>query len=875
MTPRLERTEMALRRLLALLTAVLATAWIVFYGMDPLLPHAHPPGLDQVLWLPLASVAGITLPWVSVILLWRAEHRTRSGEGGHLPALVRALATGGDGTVGTVGPAGPDGPDDHATTALGLPDPVLGTPDPATVTQRDAEHWAFLPLVIQALIMALVPVFAAHAMVTHDLAAADRAGLISTFGAITGFLAAAAALPTAWCTAYLIAVHALRAVLVFVIPWPSTELAIFSVFQSLAVCLLVLGRGVFLRQIAASVDRALHRAAGVAARAAGRTAATAEAARIDGLVHDHILAALLIASRADHAEDAPMVRRSAAGALAALAEIVAPLHSATAADGELDEAAETATVDDFAAALFAAVHELDPTVTCSGRGHLSIRRTLPPAAATALSAATLEAVRNSLRHAAGGTERPVRRTVLVHVTSTAVTVTVGDDGVGFDPATAPKGRYGVTGSILGRMDGLEGGHAELTTAPGRGTTVTLSFTERMPDERVELPAPPTPQGLLTEFRRTESRSPAIVMGKRLVADAGKDVRSWLPVTAPLGIGVSIAGMAWSGSVAIENDLLSLVAAILSVIACVFVAGLGFRDPAHALPLWFVLLIVPGAPLGIVAMIPAYVGGPDVLSSFWMVTSVYLVILYLAIEAFPISALAVALLSSIILATWGVLGGWPAGLLHGGWPLLFLVSVMVSSYQIASIRSMERAAVLSVGLRSRIDVEARSTAAERARRLNARRVDTLARPLLERLAAGERTGDSVRIEAQLLEARLRDDLRARCFRLTDVTRAAHDARARGVHVELLDDGALDAAPASLRERVFTRTVHALAQASDGAVVVRVWPPGRELVATVVTSPAGAPATRLEIAAGPPDAQLPDAPAGGVESGEPTALGVRTP
>ena len=134
---------------------------------------------------------------------------------------------------------------------------------------------------------------------------------------------------------------------------------------------------------------------------------------------------------------------------------------------------------------------------------------------------------------------------------------------------------------------------------------------------------------------------------------------------------------------------------------------------------------------------------------------------------------------------------------------------------------------------------------------------------------------MRIEAQLLEARLRDDLRARCFRLTDVTRAAHDARARGVHVELLDDGALDAAPASLRERVFTRTVHALAQASDGAVVVRVWPPGRELVATVVTSPAGAPATRLEIAAGPPDAQLPDAPADGVESGEPTALGVRTP
>ena len=104
---------------------------------------------------------------------------------------------------------------------------------------------------------------------------------------------------------------------------------------------------------------------------------------------------------------------------------------------------------------------------------------------------------------------------------------------------------------------------------------------------------------------------------------------------------------------------------------------------------------------------------------------------------------------------------------------------------------------------------------------------------------------MRTEAQLLEARLRDDLRARCFRTTDVTRAAHDARARGVHVELLDDGALTDASPDLRDRVITAAVQMLDTAPDGAVTIRVAPPGRDLTATVVARPVHGPATRLEI------------------------------
>ena len=309
MTPRLEPTEMALRRLLALLAAVLATAWVIFYGVDPV-PHLEQDGAARA-FFPAVSVLLVLLPWVSVALLWwRLREFQGENDNPDLPPSARALAAGaGSDAAGQVHAAGDGSRLD-----------VRGT--------HRYENLAFTPLVLEALLAAAVPVLAAQEFSAWapTTAAADRAGLIATFAIITGFLAIIAALPVQLCVTYIVAVHVLRGALVLTEPWPSPSLAAFSVLQSLVVCLLVMGRGLFLRQIAASVDRALDRAARTAAHAAGRAAAAVEAARIDGLVHDHILAALLIASRADHAEDAPMVRRSAAGALAALSEIVAPNH---------------------------------------------------------------------------------------------------------------------------------------------------------------------------------------------------------------------------------------------------------------------------------------------------------------------------------------------------------------------------------------------------------------------------------------------------------------------------------------------------------------------------------------------------------------------
>ncbi len=75
-----------------------------------------------------------------------------------------------------------------------------------------------------------------------------------------------------------------------------------------------------------------------------------------------------------------------------------------------------------------------------------------------------EAVRNALRHA-GAT------TLVLELRGRPVTLTVRDDGVGFDPAAVGGASYGLRGLTSLARD--HGGRLEVDAAPGRGTTVRL------------------------------------------------------------------------------------------------------------------------------------------------------------------------------------------------------------------------------------------------------------------------------------------------------------------------------------------------------------------------------------------------------------------
>jgi hypothetical protein len=121
-------------------------------------------------------------------------------------------------------------------------------------------------------------------------------------------------------------------------------------------------------------------------------------------------------------------------------------------------------------------------------------------------------------------------------------------------------------------------------------------------------------------------------------------------------------------------------------------------------------------------------------------------------------------------------------------------------------------------------------AERIRQLA--RLDRVARPILERIADGVVLSAAEREQCRLLEAELRDGLRAPQLVTEELSGAARGARARGVEVVLLDDGGFAGVPQWARQRVIDSAVRELDAANAGSVTVRVLPLGRRVLATVL-------------------------------------------
>ncbi|HEY0803463.1 MAG TPA: ATP-binding protein [Pseudonocardiaceae bacterium] len=98
---------------------------------------------------------------------------------------------------------------------------------------------------------------------------------------------------------------------------------------------------------------------------------------------------------------------------------------------------------------------------------------LPHAVVDALTGASREALNNIAAHA--GTDKAWLTARAGGDNGTAVTVTVVDQGKGFDPATTLPGR-GLSDSITGRMADV-GGVAAVDSMPGQGTRVELRWPE--------------------------------------------------------------------------------------------------------------------------------------------------------------------------------------------------------------------------------------------------------------------------------------------------------------------------------------------------------------------------------------------------------------
>jgi two-component system NarL family sensor kinase len=98
-------------------------------------------------------------------------------------------------------------------------------------------------------------------------------------------------------------------------------------------------------------------------------------------------------------------------------------------------------------------------------------RSLPPAVEVGLYRIAREALTNVARHA-----NAAEVTVHVAVGPERVRMQVEDDGVGFDPARVPPGRYGLIG--MTERARLLGGTLTIESAPGEGTTVAADVPLR-------------------------------------------------------------------------------------------------------------------------------------------------------------------------------------------------------------------------------------------------------------------------------------------------------------------------------------------------------------------------------------------------------------
>lgn len=200
-----------------------------------------------------------------------------------------------------------------------------------------------------------------------------------------------------------------------------------------------------------------HRAAAAAAAASAKSV---ERERFDALVHDFVMSTLLGAAR--HNDDSDhSVTDQARRTITTLDELREGLRS----DWDFDANGVVALFRGAASEVDEAIHFRSQISAASD----AIRYPAEPA--RAISGAIAEALRNSVRHAGPNAERVVS----VVVDEANLLAIVADNGTGFDRATVSDRRLGIAVSIEGRMRQLDGGAAEVSSTPGAGTTVSLTW----------------------------------------------------------------------------------------------------------------------------------------------------------------------------------------------------------------------------------------------------------------------------------------------------------------------------------------------------------------------------------------------------------------
>ena len=517
--------------------------------------------------------------------------------------------------------------------------------------------------------------------------------------------------------------------------------------------------------------------------------------RANSFIHDHILSALIAV--ANGLPDREALRDSARQALDSLSTettVTSPVTART-------------LLNDIAGCVGVMAGDIRTNIVITSESKV------PPEVAQAITEATMEAVRNSLRHAGNADYSLVVRTVTLIGDASGITVEVDDDGRGFDPASSGRDRHGVSGSIITRMRDA-GGEASICSAPNQGTTVILRWTPPAASESVASAADADEAVAWSRYLASSMES----VGARLIGVCLIGVhimmvvhecytdqyRHWVPV------------------------MLSLVIMLVSAVLLLW------SWPASTPPGWVTWLIVVTVGVANLLVLNQIIttGWPGYGS--WCTGAGTDLCCVLIIRGRSRQAWAGIGVITLAIGYWVVTTGRP--------PLMIVTYTMghyfmITAWQGIAHLSTRASTQIAATQRETARLQAQQRAHEEADRIMTSRMAAVRQrvtPLLTQIANGRAPTSELRSQAYLLEAELRDEIRAPFFTGTSIVTSAHAARRRGTEVILLDDsGDNTTIDGRTRANAVNYVTKLLNITQSNRVVIRLNPPRRPTLLTIVT------------------------------------------
>lgn len=445
---------------------------------------------------------------------------------------------------------------------------------------------------------------------------------------------------------------------------------------------------------------------------------------------------------------------------------------------------------------------------------------LPGEVANTFLLAATEVANNAKRHAGTTAEKKCH----IRVASGEVSIDFRDDGSGFDPEGIDPHRAGIRLSVKGRMEALRGGDADVKSKPGKGTQVILKWHGNT--------SPVEEEDVVDSSAHTTSLYD--LMGMSIVF-------SWQFYGAIVGVLFMVL---------VSNGQLFTTAGQISLALAIGLLGLIMYGRHSQLPLNRAFVI--GVAIVVLAGVGLYQPIPNNLewSYFWHFSLISFASALLAIRGRPWVALNSVLGGAILVEILKFFPFSPSDSTHisiSGVDLLvrsvmlvagILTSIMVRFFMRTVPQSIQdyNRALYAAGAAKEYEISSQSNYEWLQRRVG---------PIFSAAAVLDKPTPRLQLRARLTEQLLRDVLRSPHLNVGSLHQAVWDARARGVHVRLLDDrnhtqavsGSSDVRRIPLVDddsavaKLMPSFLEAIDNAEEGSVTIRLLPPGRRAFASI--------------------------------------------